>query len=93
MLHNSDMCMAKGGYKLMTTCAVQRAVLHGNCLSMTVARVCLFRRKALLALSCLMRHCDAALDAFRGEGGLARLVSTAAEPDPRQQRCALAVPS
>ena len=48
----------------------------------------LCRRKALLALSCLTRHCDPAMDAFREQGGLQLLLKTAADAsDPRQQRC------
>jgi hypothetical protein len=71
-------------------CAAQLAFLGGNILGTIVTRVWLRRRKALLALSCLVRHCDAALDAFCAEGGLARLVSAAAaDADPRQQRCGL----
>ena len=50
--------------------------------------VCVRRRKALLALSCLTRHNDAAMDAFRAEGALDLLVSAARDSaDPRQRRC------
>lgn len=46
------------------------------------------RRKALLALSCLTRHNDAAMDAFRAEGALDLLLSAARDSaDPRQRRC------
>ncbi|KAK9904287.1 hypothetical protein WJX75_008419 [Coccomyxa subellipsoidea] len=48
------------------------------------------RRKALLALSCLTRHNDAAMDAFRAEGALNLLLSVAQDSaDPRQRRKAL----
>ena len=50
------------------------------------------RRKALLALSCLTRHYDPAMDAFRNQGGLQLLLKTAADAsDPRQQRCPYSV--
>ena len=46
------------------------------------------RRKALLALSCLTRHFDPAMDTLREQGGLQLLLRTAADSsDPRQQRC------
>lgn len=46
------------------------------------------RRKALLALSCLTRHHDAAMDAFRAQGGLSLLLRASANSvDPRQRRC------
>ena len=45
------------------------------------------RRKALLALSCLTRHCDPAMGAFRDQDGLQLLLRTAADAsDARQQR-------
>lgn len=45
------------------------------------------RRKALLALSCLTRHSDPAMDAFREQGGFQLLLKTAVDTsDPRQQR-------
>ncbi|KAF5833821.1 armadillo-type protein [Dunaliella salina] len=45
--------------------------------------------KALLALSALIRHCKPALELFRLEGGLLRLVNLAGSPDTRVQRKAL----
>ncbi|BDA45863.1 probable Hsp70 nucleotide exchange factor FES1 at N-terminal half [Coccomyxa sp. Obi] len=48
------------------------------------------RRKALLALSCLTRHNDEAMDAFRAEGAVDLLLMAARDSsDPRQQRKAL----
>ena len=45
------------------------------------------RRKALLALSCLTRHSDPAMSAFREQNGLQLLLRTAADAsDARQQR-------
>ena len=76
------------------------ALLHGSLLSIfptgciklsSHLSARLRRRKALLALSCLARNHGPALDAFRAEGGLRSLVSSASDDaDPRQQRCAAA---
>jgi hypothetical protein len=49
------------------------------------------RRKALLALSCLTRHSDPAMEAFRASGGLELLLRAAKDEDARQQRCAAGV--
>eukprot|EP00200_Dunaliella_tertiolecta_P010176 CAMPEP_0202370086 /NCGR_PEP_ID=MMETSP1127-20130417/1789_1 /ASSEMBLY_ACC=CAM_ASM_000462 /TAXON_ID=3047 /ORGANISM="Dunaliella tertiolecta, Strain CCMP1320" /LENGTH=466 /DNA_ID=CAMNT_0048965945 /DNA_START=1559 /DNA_END=2959 /DNA_ORIENTATION=+ len=47
--------------------------------------------KGLLALSALIRHCKPALELFRLDGGLLRLVNLAGSPDSRVQRKALAL--
>jgi len=47
------------------------------------------RTKALLALSCLVRHHGRSLDAFRAAGGLRLLAAALGDGAPRAQRKAL----
>ncbi len=46
------------------------------------------RRKALLAISCLIRQSAPAMTAFRLSGGVPRLISVSSDPDPRLSRYA-----
>ena len=45
------------------------------------------RRKALLAISCLVRQSAPAMAAFRLSGGVPRLIAVSSDPDPRLARC------
>jgi hypothetical protein len=71
-----------------TTRSCQKCRCCTSAISIHRVCVCVRRRKALLALSCLTRHNDAAMDAFRAEGALNLLLSVAQDSaDPRQRRC------
>ena len=68
-------------------CCFKHAWLHVALYDMLTCGVLYCRRKAMLALSCLTRHSDPAMGAFRDQDGLQLLLRTAADvSDPRQQR-------